>query len=126
VAEEIVRLSPSGGGAFDQDIVSANQYVTQMLAASLGLKLCDAGRRILLYTKASHANKSFYAICRGIFPIHDLCGTMTALALAKRDLLGVEMPLWKMIFPAVVIHGMANFRGKYEKTNCLLHPLCVQ
>lgn len=82
-----------------------------MLASSIGLKLCDAGRRILLYTKPQHANKSFYAICRGIFPIHELCGTMTAIALAKRDLLGVQMPLWKMLAPAVIIHGMANFRG---------------
>jgi hypothetical protein len=110
VAEAIVRPP----GVVDQEIVSANQYVTQMLAVSLGLKLCDAGRRILLYTKPSNANKSFYAICRGIFPIHELCGTMTALALAKRDLLGVETPLWKILFPAVLIHGMANFRGKYE------------
>jgi hypothetical protein len=91
--------------------VSANQYVTHMLAVSLGLKLSDAGRRILLYTKAQDANKSFYAICRGIFPIHELCGAMTALALAKRDLLGVNMPLWKLLAPAVVVHGMANFRG---------------
>ena len=106
VAEAIVRQSP-----LERDVVNANQYVTQMLAASLGLKLCDAGRRILLYTKPQHANKSFYAICRGIFPIHELCGTMSAIALAKRDLLGVRMPLWKMLGPAVVIHGMANFRG---------------
>jgi hypothetical protein len=68
-------------------------------------------RRILLYTKAHHANKSFFAIFRGIFPIHELCGTMTALALAKRDLLGFYTPLWKILAPAVVVHGMANYRG---------------
>jgi hypothetical protein len=93
------------------DVVNANQYVSQMLAASMGLKLCDATRRILLYTKDRNADKSFYAVCRGIFPIQELCGTMTALGLAKRDLLGVNMPLWKMLLPAVVVHGMANFRG---------------
>lgn len=82
-----------------------------MLAASLGLKLADAGRRIFLYTKPGDENKGFYAVCRGVFPIQELCGTMTALALAKRDLLGVDMPLWKVLAPAVVIHGMANFRG---------------
>jgi hypothetical protein len=101
----------------EQDCVNANQYVTHMLAVSLGLKLCDAGRRIMLYTKTNNANKGFYAICRGIFPIHDLCGAMTALALAKRDLLGVDTPLWKLLAPAVVVHGMANFRGmKVRKT----------
>jgi hypothetical protein len=36
---------------------------------------------------------------------------MTALALAKRDLLGFYTPLWKILAPAVVIHGMANYRG---------------
>lgn len=82
-----------------------------MLAVTLGLKLCDATRRILLYTKSSNANKRFYAVCRGIFPIHDLCGAMTALTLAKRDLLGLDTPLWKLLAPAVVVHGMANFRG---------------
>jgi hypothetical protein len=82
-----------------------------MLAVSLALKLCDAGRRILLYTKASHPNKGCYSLLRGVFPIHELCGTMTALALAKRDLLGFHIPLWKLLAPAVVVHGMANFRG---------------
>jgi len=75
------------------------------------MKLCDAGRRILMYTKVSNENKSFYAICRGIFPIHELCGTMTALALAKRDLLGVDLPVWRMLLPATIVHGMANLRG---------------
>ena len=27
------------------DVLNANKYVTHMLAVSLGLKLCDAGRR---------------------------------------------------------------------------------
>lgn len=36
---------------------------------------------------------------------------MTALALAKRDLLGFYTPLWKILAPAVVVHGMANYRG---------------
>jgi hypothetical protein len=79
-----------------------------MLAVSLALKLCDAGRRVLLYTKASNA---IYSFLRGVFPIHELCGTMTALALAKRDLLGFHIPLWKLLAPAIVVHGMANFRG---------------
>lgn len=83
-----------------------------MLLISVALKLADAARRILLYTKSANANKVFYAVCRGIFPIHELCGAMTAIALAKRDLLGVDIPFWKILAPAIVVHGMANFRGK--------------
>jgi hypothetical protein len=74
-------------------------------------------RRILLYTKAQHANKSFFAIFRGIFPIQELCGTLTALALAKRDLLGFYTPLWQVLGPAVVLHGMANYRGMKVRAN---------
>jgi hypothetical protein len=81
-------------------------------------------RRILLYTKAHHANKSFFAIFRGIFPIHELCGTMTALALAKRDLLGFYTPLWKILTPAVVIHGMANYRGM--KVSICVYHACLK
>lgn len=105
VAEAVVRRYGV------KEAVSSNKYVSQMLAASLGMKMCDVFRRILLYTKSGDSNKGFYAVCRGLFPIHELCGTMTAIALAKRDVLGVDMPLWKMLAPAVVIHGMANFRG---------------
>ena len=83
-----------------------------MLSISIAMKLADAARRILLYTKSTDANKGFYAICRGIFPIHELCGAMVAIALAKRDLLGVDMPRWKLLAPAIVVHAMANFRGK--------------
>jgi hypothetical protein len=75
------------------------------------MKLFDVTRRILMYTKDSDMYKRTYAICRGSFPIHELCGTMTALLLARRDVLGVNLPQWQIIGPAVLIHGMANFRG---------------
>ena len=83
-----------------------------MLAISVAIKLADAARRILLYTKVTDANKGFYAIWRGIFPIQELCGAMIAIALAKRDLLGVDVPRWKLLAPAIIVHAMANFRGK--------------
>lgn len=35
----------------------------------------------------------------------------SAISLARKDLLGIKMPLWKMLLPAVVVHGLANFRG---------------
>jgi hypothetical protein len=43
-----------------------------------------------------------------------LCGTITALELAKRDVvLGLNAPLWKMLFPAVAgVHCIANLKGK--------------
>ena len=99
-------------GPGEADVTDINPYVTHMLFASLGIKLADNFRRVLMYTKAHQTHKSFYALLRGIFPIHELCGTMTALELAKRDVLGVNVPTWRMLLPAVFIHGMANFRGK--------------
>ena len=98
-------------GPGEAEVTNVNVFITQMIAASVGLKLCDSVRRILMYTKRTDASKSFYAFARGVFPIHELCGTMTAIELAKRDLLGVDLPLWRILLPAVFIHGMANFRG---------------
>ena len=109
----------------EYDCTSANQYVTNMLAISVALKLADAARRILLYTKATDANKGFYAICRGIFPIQELCGAIMAIALARRDLLGVDVPRWKMLAPAIVIHAMANFRGKRVRFRPAIFKTCA-
>ena len=95
----------------EDEVTNINSYVTHMLAASLGLKLCDSVRRIMMYTKRKDSNKQFYAVLRGIFPVHELCGAMTALEWAKRDVLGVDLPMWRILAPAVIIHGMANFRG---------------
>jgi hypothetical protein len=95
----------------NKEVTNINKYMAQMLAVSIGLKLADAGRRVLMYTKDHHADKSFYAIFRGLYPIQELCGTMTALGLAKRDVLGAEISTWWILLPAVVVHGMANFRG---------------
>ena len=93
---------PFEGGQFD--VTDINNYVSQLFAASLGLKLADSVRRVLMYTKQKNEHKSFYALCRGLFPIHELCGTMTALQLAKRDVLGINIPLWRMLLPSVFIH----------------------
>ncbi|KAL7501282.1 hypothetical protein ACHAWT_011087 [Skeletonema menzelii] len=92
-------------------VTNVNCYVVQMLAASLGLKLFDVTRRILMYTKKQDEHKHFFAVARGVYPIHELCGTMTALLLARRDVVGIDLPIWKIVGPAIVIHGLANFRG---------------
>jgi len=70
-----------------------------------------------MYTKETDDYKHIYAIIRGTFPIHELCGTMTILLLARRDVLGVNLPMWKILGPAVFIHAMANFRGM--KVSCI-------
>jgi hypothetical protein len=101
----------------NKDVTNVNQYVSSMLAVSLGLKLADSIRRVCMYTKANDEQKEFYAVFRGIFPIHELCGTVTALSLARRDVLGQQMPLWKLLLPAAIIHAMANFRGMKVREN---------
>jgi len=92
-------------------VTNINSYASHMLAASLGMKFCGTTRRVLMYTKRGDAHKTFYAFFRGVYPIHELCGSMTALELAKRDVLGLNMPLWRMLLPAVFIHGLANLKG---------------
>ena len=43
-------------------VTNINCYIVQMLAASLGLKLFDITRRILMYTKKADEHKHFFAI----------------------------------------------------------------
>ncbi len=104
-------MEPIERGPGQAQVVNINRYTSHMLAASLGMKMCDSTRRVLMYTKHDDMHKSFYAFFRGFFPIHELCGSMTALELAKRDVLGLNKPLWRILLPAVFIHGMANLKG---------------
>jgi hypothetical protein len=82
-----------------------------MLAASLGLKVMDNTRRILLYAYPHQRHKSFFAVARSFFPVQELCGAMTALALGRRDLIGHKVSLFEAIRPAIFLHVMASLRG---------------
>ena len=64
----------------------------------------------ILSLTVSHL-KQLLRSARGVYPIHELCGTMTALFLARRDVLGINLSIWKIVGPAIVIHSLANFRG---------------
>ena len=46
---------------------------------------------------------------------------MTALQLARRDILAVKIATWKMILGAIFVHIMANFRGMKA---CIQMELC--
>ena len=98
-------------GSLDGNVTNINPYIAGMLAVSLGIKWADAIRRVCMYTKTQDERKSVYAFLRGIFPVQELCGIMTALRLARRDVLGQKMPLWTLLLPAVIVHSMANLRG---------------
>ena len=117
--EEIAR------GPNEEQVTSINSYVSHMLAASLGIKLADSVKRTMMYTKKADVNKKFYAALRGFYPVHELCGTMTALELAKRDVLGLDISSWRMLFPAVFIHGMANLKGMKVRNNICLPQYSV-
>ncbi|KAL3909681.1 MAG: hypothetical protein SGARI_002479 [Bacillariaceae sp.] len=108
--ENVNSVSPQSGQQ-NGLVTNVNPYIAGMLAVSLGLKWADAIRRVCVYTKVGDEHKDLYALLRGLFPVQELCGCMTALRLAKRDVLGQKMPLWSILLPAVIVHGMANFRG---------------
>jgi hypothetical protein len=98
--------------ADEDEVTNINSYVSHFMAASIGMKFCDTTRRVLVYNRLSNVNKNFYSLFRGFYPIQDLCGVMTALELAKRDVLGLDIPTWKMILPAAFVHAVANLKGK--------------
>jgi hypothetical protein len=112
IAEPITAATDeTGAWSLDGTITNINPYIAGMLAVSLGIKWADAIRRVCMYTKVVDEQKNVYAFLRGIFPVQELCGIMTALGLARRDVLGQKMPLWKILLPATIVHSMANLRG---------------
>jgi len=112
IAEPITAATDEkGAGSLDGAVTNINPYIAGMLAVSLGIKWADAIRRVCMYTKIHDEQKSVYAFLRGLFPVQELCGIMTALGLARRDVLGQKMPLWKLLLPATIVHSLANLRG---------------
>ena len=103
--------------------VTVRTYIIHMLAISLGMKVADNYRRILIYNAPSDRYKMFFAISRGIFPVQELCGILTALARVEEALMSDQelheekgnkrkkTNIYKVLAPAVLLHFMANFRG---------------
>ena len=95
-----------------QETTNINPYISHFLIASYGIKLADSIRRIAMYTKSSSEHPYFYSLGRSLYPIHELCAILTSLQLCKKYVLGWnDLFSWKVIAPAVIFHGMANFRG---------------
>ena len=99
-------------------------YLTHCLAAAVGFKFVDAARRVCVYTRPRHPQKTFFAVIRGVVPIHELCGALTASRLARRDAAaafnrrrprGVKRrrvpSSLNVIAPAAILRALANFRG---------------
>ena len=112
--------------------ITVRTQIIHMLAISLGLKVADNYRRILLYNAPSDRYKAFFAIGRGIFPVQELCGILTALGRAeealtngdsvhdkkggnndnmKRKKKKKKKRAFRALGPAILLHFMANFRG---------------
>ncbi|KAG5181460.1 hypothetical protein JKP88DRAFT_263583 [Tribonema minus] len=91
--------------------VHVHTYVVLIVAAAMGLKVADNARRILLYTRHTHRHKFLFALLRGFFPLQELCAALTAMNLARRDILGERVPAWRVYLPAAALHAWANFRG---------------
>jgi len=91
--------------------LTVRSYMIYMAALTMGLKVADNTRRILVYTSPHHRHKGFFAIARGVFPVQELCGAMTALAIARRDVLGLPGRDLTSLAPAVILHAAANLRG---------------
>jgi hypothetical protein len=55
-----------------------------MLASAVGMKLADNFRRVSLYGKSWHQHKAFFAISRGLFPVHELCASLVIYMIPHR------------------------------------------
>ncbi|CAM9198651.1 unnamed protein product [Chrysoparadoxa australica] len=107
-----LQQRPKGGNVAMRKPTHVHTYLMYVVGASLGLKAADNARRVFMYTHASHDNKFIFAAARGFFPLHELGAGLTAMNLARREILGENVPMWKVYFPAALLHAWANFRGK--------------
>ena len=91
--------------------LSVRSYIIYMTAITLGLKIADNTRRIVQSSRPQQRHKEFFALVRGIFPVQELCGAMTALSLARREVLSIGE--WDVVSlgPAVALHAAAALRG---------------
>jgi hypothetical protein len=82
-----------------------------MLAISLGLKVADNTMRICLARSRQYRKNNFFALARGLFPVQELCGVLTALSISRRITMGNEK--WNLIClgPAIAFHAFALLRG---------------
>lgn len=103
--------SKTNATAAEDGRLSVRSYMIYMTAITLGLKAADNTRRILLYTSPNHRHKNFFAIARGFFPVQELCGAMTSLAIARRNVLGLPGMDFGSVAPAIALHLTANLRG---------------
>jgi hypothetical protein len=117
-------------------VVSVRTVVTYMLAVTLGIKTADNARRVLMYSAPSLRHKGFFAVVRGVYPVQELCSTLTALSHARMLMLeeanqqtstsamkpdrnstqttAVKSPSRRrrrFMYRSVFLHAMATMRG---------------
>jgi hypothetical protein len=105
------KASQSGSAAPLMEPTHVHTYLGGVVFASLGLKAADNARRVFMYTRPEHTSKFLFAFARGFFPLHELCAGLTAMNLARKEILGESVSRWRIYFPAVALHAWANFRG---------------
>jgi len=106
-----------------QPLQSVKTYLVYSTAVCMGIKVADNTNRILKYLAPNQPHKSFFAVLRGVFPVQELCGGLTALAIAHRDVRGITSR-WDLsaIGPAVLLHSFAVLRGLKPLVSISLKP----
>eukprot|EP01038_Epipyxis_sp_PR26KG_P014071 gene14071-18879_t len=93
---------------------SPKTYLICMATVSIGYKIADNTRRIILYNAPHHRNKMMYALLRSILPIEELCGAIILFAKIKVDFFGFNNgnrnPI-KIIGFSVILRILANLKG---------------
>mmetsp|Transcript_14210 Transcript_14210/g.42990 ORF Transcript_14210/g.42990 Transcript_14210/m.42990 type:complete len:345 (+) Transcript_14210:64-1098(+) len=109
VVEEFCKLRSAGVESTKRTELTKQQPIHTVLlrcvSASVGMKFSDGARRISLYSRPWHPQPHFFAAGRGLFPIQELCGALTATRVfTKQSTFGI-------ILPSILLHASATFRG---------------
>ena len=106
------KPQPAANAEFHHDSRRSVRACTiYMLAISLGLKVADNTMRILVNAAPQYRKNNVFALARGLFPVQELCGVLTALSISRRLTMGNEK--WNLIClgPAIAFHAFALLRG---------------
>mmetsp|Transcript_6813 Transcript_6813/g.9533 ORF Transcript_6813/g.9533 Transcript_6813/m.9533 type:complete len:504 (-) Transcript_6813:85-1596(-) len=116
IVEEYCKLRAAVGWDWSKFTKQSPNFLvhsalTRFISSAIGFKFADTFRRVALYSKPWHHQQTFFAVARGLFPIHELCAALMAPRLVTCILSCSKTNLLSILFPAVLLHASANFRG---------------
>ena len=88
-----------------------------MISAAMGFSCCENLVYVFVYSSGSPRMELSVLAARSLFPVHPICAALQSLRVCQETLLPSAAPqlrnnmarLWRLLLPAVVVHGTYDF-----------------